>query len=208
RRARQRRDHRRLRLGAVPAGQARGGTGRVAARVRAAEGRGDRRAHRRGAVGDGAARRGARVLRARPGAGSGQPFIAARAGRDHGPVPGRRRRMSAPHAAHGLLLAATLLLLGGCASHSARKAPPVAAEVEMATQQAREAVLLADPDWSLAGRVALANGSRGGSGRLEWRQAADHYSVALSAPITRQSWRLTVNPGGATIEGLDGGPRH
>ena len=116
--------------------------------------------------------------------------------------------MSAPRAAHGLLLAATLLLLGGCASHSARKAPPVAAEVEMATQQAREAVLLADPDWSLAGRVALANGSRGGSGRLEWRQAADHYSVALSAPITRQSWRLTVNPGGATIEGLDGGPRH
>src|SRR5690606_19252222 len=104
--------------------------------------------------------------------------------------------------------AGMLLLLAGCAAHTARKAPPVAADAELATQLAREAVLLDDPDWSLAGRVALANGDRGGSGRLEWRQGVDRYSVALSAPLTRQSWRLTVDQGGATIEGLDGGPRH
>lgn len=114
-------------------------------------------------------------------------------------TPGRRVR--------GGCLAAGLVLLAACAGQPVRQAPPVAAAAELATQEAREAALRADADWSLAGRVALANGDRGGSGRLDWRQAGDRYSVSLSAPITRQSWRLSVGPGGATLEGLEGGPR-
>ena len=97
--------------------------------------------------------------------------------------------------------------LAGCAVQPVRQAPPVAASSALATQEAREAALRADGDWSLAGRVALANGDRGGSGRLDWRQAGDQSSVSLSAPITRQSWRLDAGPGGATLDGLEGGVR-
>ena len=108
----------------------------------------------------------------------------------------------------GWLLASGLVWLAACAGQPIREAPPVPAAAELATQEAREAALRADEDWALAGRVALANGDRGGSGRLDWRQAGDRYSVSLSAPITRQSWRLGIGPDGATLEGLDGGPRH
>lgn len=116
--------------------------------------------------------------------------------------------MTSRRVVRGWFISGGLVLLVACAGQPVRQAPPVAAAAELATQEAREAALRADLDWSLAGRVALANGDRGGSGRLDWRQAGDRYSVSLSAPITRQSWRLSVGPGGATLEGLDGGPRH
>lgn len=108
------------------------------------------------------------------------------------------------------MLAAMLVAtaLAGCVGQPVRQAPPVAAGAALATQEAREAALLDDPAWALAGRVALANGERGGSGRLEWRQAGDRASVSLSAPITRQSWRLDAGPDGATLDGLEGGARH
>jgi len=102
---------------------------------------------------------------------------------------------------------ALVLLLAGCAGQPVREAPPVAADAAWQTQAAREAALVEDADWSLAGRVALANGDRGGSGRLEWRQAGEQAVVSLAAPITRQSWRLSAGPGGATLEGLEGGTR-
>lgn len=76
-----------------------------------------------------------------------------------------------------------------------------------AQQQAREAAIAAMPDWSLQGRVALSNGRNGGSGAIEWTQRGGKYEVALSAPVTRQSWRLSGNESAARIEGLDGGPR-
>lgn len=105
-------------------------------------------------------------------------------------------------------IAAACLLLAACAGRPVREAPPVAEAAELATQEAREAALRGIGHWSLAGRVALANGGRGGSGRLDWRQAGGESTVSLSAPITRQSWRLVAGPAGATLEGLEGGPRH
>src|SRR3546814_19731383 len=60
---------------------------------------------------------------------------------------------------------------------------------------------------SLAGRVALTNQGRGGSGRIDWRQRDQAFEVELSAPIPRKGWRLTGGPGSALLEGLDGGPR-
>lgn len=77
----------------------------------------------------------------------------------------------------------------------------------MAQQQAREARLQAMPGLSFSGRVALSNGRDSGSGRIDWRQSGDDYEVTLSAPVTRQSWRLTGDAGGARIEGIQGGPR-
>lgn len=98
--------------------------------------------------------------------------------------------------------------LSACAGQPVRQAPPIAAAAALSAQQAREAALHADPDWSLAGRVALSNGRQGGSGRLDWQQDGARYAVSLSAPVTRQSWRLRGDPGGAVLEGLEGGPRH
>ena len=41
----------------------------------------------------------------------------------------------------------------------------------------------------------------------DWQQDGDAFQVSLAAPVTRQSWKLAGEPGGATLEGLEGGPR-
>jgi outer membrane lipoprotein LolB len=61
--------------------------------------------------------------------------------------------------------------------------------------------------WALSGRVAVSNGQDGGSGRLEWTQDGRRFDVSLSAPVTRQSWRVTGGDGVAMLEGLKGGTR-
>ena len=106
------------------------------------------------------------------------------------------------------IVACAAILLAGCATIAPR-APLSAAErgAALARQQEREAALGGQADWNLAGRVALSNGTRGGSGRIEWRQRGAQFEVSLSAPVTRQGWRLTGGAGSARLEGLDGGPR-
>ncbi len=104
--------------------------------------------------------------------------------------------------------AAAVLALAGCTVAPVRAPlPPAERAAALEAQSARETWLAAHPDWRLEGRVALSNGSRGGSGRLEWEQHAGRYAMALSAPITRQGWRLSGDAGGAVLEGLEGGPR-
>jgi outer membrane lipoprotein LolB len=103
--------------------------------------------------------------------------------------------------------ACALLLLAACAARQPREALPPVATAPAVHQAERAATLAGRPDWSLQGRVALSNGRDGGSGRLDWTQAGETYTVSLSAPITRQSWRLAGGPDGATLEGLEGGPR-
>lgn len=111
------------------------------------------------------------------------------------------------------LLAATLLL-AGCAGVGGRRvpAPEVVEQVSAQAAQAEEQrvqALAAQPAWSFEGRVAVSKGRDGGSGRIEWRQEGRGYDVALSAPVTRQSWRLTgdSHPAMSRLEGLPGGPR-
>lgn len=105
-------------------------------------------------------------------------------------------------------LAVTLALaLAACATTPVRTGPAVPEAAAEAAQQAREAALRAEAAWSLGGRIAVSNGRDGGSGRLEWRQMGERFEVALSAPVTRQSWRLSGDPAQARLEGLEGGPR-
>lgn len=107
-----------------------------------------------------------------------------------------------------VLAAAALLLLAGCATTlPVAELPPAQREAALERQSAREQRLARNRDWSLSGRVALTNNGRGGSGRIDWQQRGDRYSVALAAPITRQSWRLEGGPGMARLEGLEGGTR-
>jgi len=53
----------------------------------------------------------------------------------------------------------------------------------------------------------VSNGRQGGSGRIDWQQSGERYTVSLSAPVTRQSWRLSGDDTGGRLEGIEGGPR-
>jgi len=107
-----------------------------------------------------------------------------------------------------LALAACALLLAGCVGQPVRESPlHTGSDAELQAQAARAAVLEAHPQWALQGRVALSNGRDGGSGRIEWHQDGGRFDVSLSAPITRQSWRLSGDQRSARLEGLDGGAR-
>jgi outer membrane lipoprotein LolB len=108
----------------------------------------------------------------------------------------------------GAALALVALALGACAGQGVRPTPAGLPEAEAeAHQAARDAALARHPQWSLQGRVAVSTAGHGGSGRIDWQQDGPRYQVSLSAPVTRQSWRLTGGDGEARLEGLDGGPR-
>lgn len=102
--------------------------------------------------------------------------------------------------------------LAACATRPPAAAPPPALDPAMqaraeAGQAERVRLLAEDPAWSLEGRAAITRGRDGGSGRIEWRQDGARFEVSLAAPVTRQSWRLAADAGGATLEGLEGGTR-
>jgi len=100
------------------------------------------------------------------------------------------------------LLAASLL--AACVSSPVRRPAPTVDDALARHEAARRAALA---DWSLSGRVAIANGRQGGSGRIDWTQHGDRYRISLAAPVTRQSWRLDGDAASARLEGIEGGPR-
>lgn len=115
-----------------------------------------------------------------------------------------------PGLARALAIATLALSLSACVGGAVKR--PVAETVVPAADAAqREAAralrVQASQAWSLTGRIAVSSGGKGGSGRIEWTQRGERFDVALSAPVTRQSWRLAGAPGEARLEGLEGGPR-
>lgn len=106
---------------------------------------------------------------------------------------------------------AILVSLAGCATTApTHPTPALSAETLAAHQQARQAFLAQYDAWSFTGRAAISKRDKGGSGRIEWLQHdARRYEIALSAPVTRQSWRLAgdLHSEAGRIEGLEGGPR-
>ena len=107
-----------------------------------------------------------------------------------------------------VLAIAAAALLTACVAQPVRQAlPPVQSAAAQAQQIAREDALQRQPAWSLQGRIAVSNGRNGGSGRIDWIQQGRQYDVSLSAPVTRQSWRLVGDASAARLEGLEGGTR-
>ena len=98
-------------------------------------------------------------------------------------------------------------VLGACAGGPSVRPSDVSAVNAEAAQSARELAFAGRRDWAFTGRVAVANGDNGGSGRIDWTQHGDDFDIRLSAPITRQSWRLVRAQGIVRLEGLEGGPR-
>lgn len=109
---------------------------------------------------------------------------------------------------HRLLAVAVAGLLTACVAQPVRQAlPPAQSAAAEARQLAREETLRQQPAWSLQGRIAVSNGRNGGSGRLDWSQDGRRFDVSLSAPVTRQSWRLVGDAALARLEGVEGGAR-
>ena len=106
------------------------------------------------------------------------------------------RRFFFPGVAAGLLLAA-------CAPVPVRRP---ADEAALAVQAARERQLAGVEQWTLEGHLAVSDGHDGGSGSLRWMQDGQRYDFELRAPITGKSFRLSGGPGGAVLEGIEGGP--
>jgi outer membrane lipoprotein LolB len=117
------------------------------------------------------------------------------------PVRTGSGRQIPPPARSALVL--LLVLLSACAPVPPRPQLPG----DDATQSARETILGARPSWSFTGRMALSQGGNGGSARIVWVQDGADFDIRLSAPITRQSWRLRQYQGKVSLEGLDGGLR-
>ncbi len=103
-----------------------------------------------------------------------------------------------------LLLSALAGLLLGC--HPLPRQATRPADSVSAVQAEREAQLGRRSHWRLTGRIAVSDGSDGGSGRIEWQQNGAHYLITLTAPVTGRSWRLSAGPGSARLDGLEGGP--
>jgi len=76
-----------------------------------------------------------------------------------------------------------------------------------AAQLAREAEIARNTAWTFTGRLAISQGDNGGNAHIEWRQDGADFDIRLSAPITRQSWRLRQAAGKISLEGMDGGLR-
>jgi len=112
------------------------------------------------------------------------------------------RRLLPPAAAALLALALT-----ACATTSRVAAPLPPTDATLAALVQREGSLGAQSAWGLDGRIAVSNSRDAGSGRIEWRQSGAGFDIALTAPITRQGWRLSGAPGHAVLDGLPGGPR-
>jgi len=102
------------------------------------------------------------------------------------------------------LLMLLILALAACVSPPVRRAPDAAL---LQAQAAREAALASRPDWALSGHIAISDGKDGGSGRIDWKQHGADFDIRLSAPVTRQSWRLVREGDRVRLEGLEGGTR-
>lgn len=89
------------------------------------------------------------------------------------------------------------LVLAACAAPRMR---PDADRMQALEQ--RERIVLASPDWSLQGRMAISGPEDSGSGSLAWNQQGSAFSLALSAPVSGKTWTLSGESGHAELTGL------
>lgn len=111
-----------------------------------------------------------------------------------------------------VLAAALPLLLAACAPNVVVKPAPKADYAALLDEQrARERLLAHTDHWVLQGKIGVSgqvNGKQdGGSGTLTWTQNGDSYDFVVRGPIGSKSFKLSVTPDGAVLEGLEGGPQ-
>ncbi len=72
----------------------------------------------------------------------------------------------------------------------------------------RRAALAALPSWGYNGRAALSDGKDAVTVRIAWQQQGERYELTLRAPISGETWRLSGDSDGATLEGGGRPARH
>jgi outer membrane lipoprotein LolB len=59
-------------------------------------------------------------------------------------------------------------------------------------------------DWRLTGRLAINDGSDGGSGNLNWHNSGETHEMSFRGALGRGAWRLTAGTEGAWLGMADG----
>jgi outer membrane lipoprotein LolB len=105
-----------------------------------------------------------------------------------------------------LFAAALPLLLAACVPQAVRMKGDASL---LHAQRVREQALAHADHWVLQGRLGVSNGKDGGSGSFRWTQDGEHYEFVLRGPaISGMNFRLSGDPDGALLEGLEQGPLH
>ena len=103
---------------------------------------------------------------------------------------------SLPTTWRGALLAAVLMVLGGC---SLRGPPPVTPD-----WAAQRAQLLALDSWNLRGRVAVKAPAGGGQGDLQWQQQGEQTHLRVSGPFGAGVYEIRWDPASLSINSRNG----
>lgn len=100
-----------------------------------------------------------------------------------------------------------ICILPACTPRALR--PDLGADVILGEQllSERESQLFERTRFELSGRIAISDGKDGGSGRFDWQQRGQAYSLRFTAPVTGKSWRLEVEPGQAVLIESNGAVR-
>ena len=93
-----------------------------------------------------------------------------------------------------------LTVLAGCAAPR----PAVDPAVAQARLDERRAALSEIPGWDLDARVALSDGSDGGSGSLSWRYRPERMTMQFRGRLGRGGWELVSDRFGAVLRTADG----
>lgn len=96
-----------------------------------------------------------------------------------------------------LVLGSLCLVLTACATREQRPAG--------AWLDERQAWFDEHPEWSIAGRVSINDGERGGSLSFDWRAEGEAHRIHLRTSAGGRQWRLHFSPGSAVLEGSDVG---
>jgi outer membrane lipoprotein LolB len=100
--------------------------------------------------------------------------------------------------AGGLLL---ILLVSAC---STTQITPSDQDARNSLYQARFNEVSSRVNWELDGRLAVNDGSDGGSGNFNWVRQNESSHMNFHGALGRGAWRLDAEPGSATLELADG----
>ncbi len=106
-----------------------------------------------------------------------------------------------------LCLCAALLLLPACAPRVVKPDAGVDVVAGEGRLSERESRMFERTEFDLGGRIAISDGDDGGSGRFEWQQRGQAYTLRFVAPVSGRSWRLEVQPGQALLIESNGAVR-
>ena len=106
-----------------------------------------------------------------------------------------------------LCLCAALLMLPACAPRVVKPDAGVDVVAGEGRLSERESRMFERTEFDLGGRIAISDGDDGGSGRFEWQQRGQAYTLRFVAPVSGRSWRLEVQPGQALLIESNGAVR-